>query len=300
MCLLIASICGDPVSEKICENATRQNGDGFGIAFLSRDRKDVRIIKYRALDPESQAFLIKKAGKRGPYLAHWRYGTAGPKNRKLCHPFRISRGCAMAHNGVMDIDDIPTGESDTSFLAELLVKQGCRTAKDVIEAIGEIPSNHLGGSKYAALQSNGDIYIHNEDAGTREGSVWHSNECGLKGYRTYGGTTVIGGSYYNRKSNVDTLSDYDWDSNDWEKVGDEWVYIGKDAEMVEKYGQKDDVSDEYYYHLKDGQVHQTFYGGKKQGVASLDDEDFLLDTEIDPDTQSILDQLENERISMDV
>ncbi len=194
MCLLIASLAGEPLDLETCENATVQNDDGFGVAYLSADRKSVKIMKFRSLDPESQHIVIKRIARRGPYLAHWRYGTSGGNVRRLAHPFRISRRCALAHNGVMQIEGQPADESDTSWLSKCLRDIGIRSARDVITTISNMPMSVLGGSKFATLSANGDIYLHNEKAGIRKGSIWHSNYCGINGTKYAGGRAVRRGN----------------------------------------------------------------------------------------------------------
>lgn len=182
MCLLIVSINGDPLPLSVFENATSSNRDGFGIAYPSDN--GVKIAKFLSLDPESQYLLTKKISKYGPYIVHWRYGTSGGSKRRLAHPFRISGQCALAHNGVMSVNDQPNEESDTSWLAAKLRDGGVKTAAGAIAAIGRLPSHITGGSKFAAISHDGKIYIHNAAAGIRVGNIWHSNGCGLNGSRS--------------------------------------------------------------------------------------------------------------------
>lgn len=179
MCLLIASRSGQCPPKEVCENASKVNDDGFGIAFPSKTKKSVIILKWATMDIEGQYKILQSISRKGPYIAHWRYGTSGPNNQELAHPFQVSDVCAFAHNGVMSSLDLIPGKSDTATLVEWFKKAGIRTIKETVESIKKIPTNILGGNKFAAISNDGEVEIHGEAVGTWKDGVWYSNTGGF-------------------------------------------------------------------------------------------------------------------------
>lgn len=182
MCLLIASPSAEPVELSTCIAATRSNMDGFGIAYLRPS--GVGIRKYRYLDPRDQFRLIRKAARRGPYIVHWRLacakGGSQQVNKRLAHPFRLSPGAAIAHNGILPIRPEP-GESDTSTLVAALIAAGATSAAAAIDAIACSDPDSIGWNKFAALCEKGDIYIHGERLGFFDDlGNWYSNLSGMQ------------------------------------------------------------------------------------------------------------------------
>lgn len=179
MCLLVASASGEPVSRDICENATENNGDGFGVAYPSEDKTRVVVHKWAFLKPKEQAYIIRKLAQKGvPYIAHWRFGTAGGTYRKLAHPFKVSRTCALAHNGVLPIQP-RHGESDTSTLVKLFQENEIIDARKIIEYTIKYNEKHsIGYNKIATINERGDIFIFNKRLGDVVDDVWFSNATG--------------------------------------------------------------------------------------------------------------------------
>lgn len=180
MCLIIASPDAEPIDFYTCRAATRANMDGFGIAYLRPS--GVGIRKYQYLDPRDQVRLIRKAARRGPYIVHWRLACAhGDKqqvNKRLAHPFRLSPGAAIAHNGILPVLP-PKGESDTSMLVQAMIESGATSAAAAIDAIACADRDSIGYNKFAALCEKGDIYIHGEGMGYYDDAGnWHSNWSG--------------------------------------------------------------------------------------------------------------------------
>lgn len=210
MCLLIASPSAEPVDLQTCIAATRSNMDGFGIAYLKTG--GVGIRKYRYLDPRDQFRLIRKAARRGPYIVHWRLacaqGGTQPVNKRLAHPFRLSPGAAIAHNGILPIRPEP-GESDTSTLVAALIAAGATSAAAAIDAIACSDPDDIGWNKFAALCAKGDIYIHGESGGHFDDvGNWHSNLSGMRQF-----------SYLTDEEEME-LADDDLLPNGWTMPGD--------------------------------------------------------------------------------
>lgn len=163
-------------------NAAFRNKDGFGYAYVHNDHT---VIK-KFLDWTEMAEKYYKDVELHPksvFLLHWRWATNGKISIKNSHPFALSQGGALIHNGVLRIEGMPTETSDSRFLVNNIINrfpQGWESQPwwvDVLEKY--IGTNN----KLAMLFDDGGYMIVNErlghwknpNDGTRTGGIWYSN-----------------------------------------------------------------------------------------------------------------------------
>lgn len=83
MCLIIAST-GPKPTEATLRDAARRNSDGNGFAWLHKGQVQWR----KGITTDEIVKMVAQA--KGPFVAHFRIGTHGPKVPELTHPFPIT------------------------------------------------------------------------------------------------------------------------------------------------------------------------------------------------------------------
>lgn len=189
MCLIIASQNGALTDESIVRLGFADNPDSWGI-MTSNGRRVITKKGFAWDDFEREYTRING----DPYVIHFRYATHGAIDLGNCHPFQVSSGLYMAHNGVINIKADNPAMSDSWHYAKLLRSSGI-TKGNIDAYIPEIGKEIGIGNKLAFLTSRGDIHIANQSSGVMNGSVWLSNpystwmlptEYEGQGYEGYG------------------------------------------------------------------------------------------------------------------
>lgn len=199
MCVILTAKASQAVTGSDITDMVLANQDGTGIAWCEDGR--VRLKRWLVPEPEAVAAFWADLESRGlPRMLHARLATHGGVCKELVHPFRLSDGSVLAHNGIISGVQVRKGESDTSAfvrqVVEPLVKElGADWLKpSILRVLGQTIGN---GNKFAILTPTGDFRLVNAHAGYWEPSgVWVSNR-NWKGGGYYGG-----GHYF-----------HDWD--DW-------------------------------------------------------------------------------------
>lgn len=176
MCLIVARDTTTPTAEGFPFSAAwDHNPDGFGIALA--DGKRLYVFKTRHRDRAERLLRDAMNGNR-PFLAHFRFRTRGKRNIDNCHPFPIGRHHAvMAHNGTLETDEGPKGESDSHMFARGVLGPladigGINHLFDKRSKIGRMLEFMTQGSRIALLRSTGQITIYGKGW-----TSWRSLKC---------------------------------------------------------------------------------------------------------------------------
>lgn len=174
MCLIIASPNGSVPKQEILDRSFQQNPDGFGLVYAVAGR--LRISK--GLDAEHyRATCDWLRTAHVPYILHTRWSTHGKVSLENCHPFRVSRGLAMAHNGVLTKEPIKNPRlSDTWHFVQRLKSVGINCQSVTPEFMKVLGSDIGKSNKLAFLTKDGNIFLCNEEQGTWDDDLWYSND----------------------------------------------------------------------------------------------------------------------------
>ncbi len=155
----------------------KKNPHGFGFMFAKNGKlkiyKAVRQIdnlfeKYQRLRLENPAAV---------FVLHYRWRTHGKISRANTHPFVINESLAFCHNGVIPgLHDERNVFSDTYIFNEFLKDANPHSLDDLRETT--LPA--VGFSKFAFLDTNGKVLIHNKKAGAVRNGDWFSNPSVLR------------------------------------------------------------------------------------------------------------------------
>jgi hypothetical protein len=175
MCLAIYKPKGKLVAGHEMRNAMRTNDDGWG--FAARTPSGELVVRRgvgeydsfrNALDPYMEDQVI----------IHFRMATHGSVKKGNCHPFMISPGLAVIHNGVIPIDlNVDKDKSDTWHFVELVLKKFYSLRRDfwVRPEFKYVIEQAVSGSKLVFLRDDGTYGIFNEGHGKWIDGIWYSN-----------------------------------------------------------------------------------------------------------------------------
>jgi hypothetical protein len=113
---------------------------------------------------------------------HFRYGTHGTRDISNCHPFKITKGLYLMHNGIAPIPQFDQNRSDTWHVAQLLKPMferdrgllGSKYLEEILQLVGG------SGSKWAFLRADGASRIVGRNKGVEHKGLWLSNSTPLE------------------------------------------------------------------------------------------------------------------------
>jgi hypothetical protein len=189
MCIIFYNERGTEYNPNEVSNAWFANDDGVGLMWV--DNGEVKVIRDLMSREDTVKLALAMTGI--PHVLHLRYGTHGPTNRELCHPFRVTPVEAaetvwMAHNGVMTDEECGGSpgpdESDTSVLARTLQAKSQSLGSDIFFNEGflrDLESRIDPYNKIIFLGSSGRVGIvhpgswHTDD----DTGIWYSNRYSI-------------------------------------------------------------------------------------------------------------------------
>lgn len=179
MCLLIVTTKTTVLTLDDFEEYHDYNSDGFGMMFYSKDKnKQLCIVKGANLRPHEQFRLWQRYGKGKQCTLHWRMATHGVVSDENTHPFIISDGYAIAHNGILSWRSTPEKSDTAHFVDDVLkpmqkVNPSCLNNKEVLKSIGQI----IGNSNKFVIGTPSGFEIVNRKHGyeNARNNAWYSN-----------------------------------------------------------------------------------------------------------------------------
>jgi len=169
-------------------NALTNNPHAVGIVY--RDNGKVNIQRF--VKPEANKEEIYNIIKdKEEFAIHFRYATHGILNLTNTHPFIVTNGLCMMHNGVMsEFGNLNKDWSDTKNFVEYFLKPyveeegiGVVQNKDFKEDLEKVIG---AGNKLLFIDKDFNFSIINENAGVWREGCWLSNSYSVEPpYSTY-------------------------------------------------------------------------------------------------------------------
>lgn len=179
MCLLLTATSAkmrDTLlnTEGLIADIYAKNSDGLGAMYATT--AGLKVVKTLPKNAEDVRKFIQKLPDDGRELAlHFRWRTHGDINLAQCHPYVVSTGTALMHNGILDTGNAADpSKSDTwHFIEDYLKLMSVDALHDpkVTEMIGEF----IGQNKFAIMSADGRLTVINKDQGISHDAVWFSN-----------------------------------------------------------------------------------------------------------------------------
>ena len=171
MCVIAVKPAGiDWPAVKYLKSCYSNNPHGAGIAWV--DEAGLHVKKgyfgwrrlwhdLRVLEPYS-------------VVLHCRIATHGSVSAENCHPFMLSNGVAMAHNGIINIKPAQKNMTDSETFGRQVLE---RFSVEGLEEphIRWLLEQAIGYSKVVLLKNDGKTIILNRDLGETFQGVWFSN-----------------------------------------------------------------------------------------------------------------------------
>lgn len=179
MCLAVLVQQGSKLPMEVFDKASFNNSDGFGYAFVHNGEVVVRKVT-AASELEMQFVKEHNAHyKSSPFLIHFRYATHGEVCMRNTHPFMLSNGGAIIHNGILPINPAKnTRDSDTRhFVRQFLNKlpDNWHKSEYILQVVAEAIGKN---NKLALLMPDKSYVIINESQGNWINGIWYSNASG--------------------------------------------------------------------------------------------------------------------------
>jgi len=199
MCIIAIQPKGTKIKESTLLNCWNSNGHGAGIMYANKGEV---IVKKELTDFAKFMELKREADKFNTNIViHFRIATSGGVNYENCHPFKVNEDIFFCHNGILDIEvPIYSKINDTQIYNNTFLK-GLPSNFVRNESLMQLIEFSIGANnKFVFLDSYGDFYIINENAGNWHKGAWYSN-------KSYLGAS----SYYAKPYSSKTINEYEDD-----------------------------------------------------------------------------------------
>lgn len=174
MCLAVYKPSGTLPDWEAYAEGFRSNSHGAGFAAV--DGGSVHIHKgffsFDAFREAFQPFANLQAA------VHFRLATHGNKDKDNCHPFLVTDGLSLIHNGILEIAcNQDKSKSDTWHYATLVLQPMAERDPDFFlrPEVVFMGGSAIRGSKFVFLRADGEFSIWNEDSGHWHADCWWSN-----------------------------------------------------------------------------------------------------------------------------
>jgi predicted glutamine amidotransferase len=119
MCLIIHKPAGVAIPEELLSAAAAHNPDGWGL--MGFDVSGHLLLEKHANVDVSELVNTEHTLRDAEYVLHLRRQTRGGSGIDNVHPFKVTDGIYLMHNGTLKIPPRVHGRSDTwHFVTELL------------------------------------------------------------------------------------------------------------------------------------------------------------------------------------
>ncbi len=176
MCILIHQPKDGFFSSEQLQDFYSKNRDGFG-AIVNRGN-EVKIVKMVGTLQQIEDLYYKEVACHEAVI-HFRMQTHGDIDLENCHPYEVTPGIWMAHNGILSTGNAAdTKMSDTWHYINDYLKPLLTAHPELLyqEAFLKLIGNHIGRSnKFALMNQQGECFIINRDSGIDHEGMWYSN-----------------------------------------------------------------------------------------------------------------------------
>lgn len=211
MCIIAIQTNGNFITKKTLRNCWDNNGDGAGLMYA----KDGKIVVKKELDSFTKFYEYKREADNygGNIVLHFRISTSAGINLLNVHPFKVNNEVQFCHNGILDIK-VPKDSqiNDTQIFNNSILRN---LPKDFQynHAIMQLIEQTIGErNKFVFLDTLGNYFIINEQAGNWDNGNWFSNNSYLYSY-----SNVITSNYYTKNKTTKSTNDF-WEDTDWDYI----------------------------------------------------------------------------------
>ncbi|MES2488201.1 MAG: class II glutamine amidotransferase [Pseudomonadota bacterium] len=177
MCLIIHKPRGTEIPADLLEAAVSLNRDGWGLMGFSPDG-ELLVERHAKVDLE-QILATERKLRDSEYVLHLRKRTRGAADVDNAHPFKVTNGIYMMHNGTIKLDARVAGMSDSwHFVSEILRPLAQRHTGVLLDnafhrllEIALRPENKLALLDYPARR----IILINQEHGAELDGLWLSS-----------------------------------------------------------------------------------------------------------------------------
>ena len=217
MCIAILNPTKVTLKRNVLKTCWDNNKDGAGMLYLQNGV----LTAYKEMDNFDDFYnhygWVRKNHRESQIVLHFRISTHGKVNLENCHPFMVNEDWGFVHNGIITNAERNADYSDTYMFNRSVLQM---LPKDWIHnnAMYELVSGYIGGSKLLFLNKDNEAYIMNEDWGVWDLGCWFSNKTYKESrYLDYGGKSVL----KTLPSTTTSSGKNDWDA--WDDYGmSEW------------------------------------------------------------------------------
>lgn len=119
MCLIIHKPRGARIPADLLQAAIALNRDGWGLMGFT-PHGDLLLERHATVDIE-ELLTTERRHRDTEYVLHLRRRTRGTSNADNAHPFKVSDGIYLMHNGTLRVETPVAGMSDTwHFVTDIL------------------------------------------------------------------------------------------------------------------------------------------------------------------------------------
>lgn len=177
MCLIVHKPAGLSIPAELLRAASVHNHDGWGLMGFGDDGE---LLLERHCEVELSALLaIERRWRRHEYVLHLRRQTRGGSGLDNVHPFRISEGLWLMHNGTVHLQPRVPGKSDTWHLVNDVLRPLQQRYPGLLSDPAFLPMLEHGlrrENKLAILdQPQRRIVLVNREQGAELDGLWLSN-----------------------------------------------------------------------------------------------------------------------------
>ncbi len=237
MCMAIFKPADKLLTKRAAKNSFDGNKHGAGYAYA----KDGKLVVEKGFFSFAKFWKAFNAIQKGnPCLVHFRWATHGKIDAANCHPFIVTNGVAMVHNGIFS-DFGGTKRSDTAEFTKCVLTPMFKSAPDAwkLPAYQYMLEKTVGvGNKVIILNALGEHLIVREFAGIWDKGIWYSNS----GYTSWASDDDTGvalpSSYSGSLTNL-PANPIDWKKPiDWHPRNETERILGAPSRLTHTQGYK--------------------------------------------------------------
>ena len=174
MCIIAIQPKGELISEQTLKNCWENNNDGAGIMYAENGK----ILVHKELTSFKKFMKFKRNLDSFDIniVFHFRISTSGKVDSNNIHPFKVNNDLYFCHNGILNIS-VPNDSviNDTQIYNNGILKNLPKGFQHNAGIMNLIRFSIGEKNKFVFLDSKGEFYIINEDAGIWDNEIWYSN-----------------------------------------------------------------------------------------------------------------------------
>ncbi len=153
----------------------QHNKDGLGVMYATASR-GLKVSKRLPQTLADVRAAVEKLPQDDREVAvHFRMRTHGDVDLANCHPYPVSQGVALMHNGILHTGNAADKtKSDTwHFVRDYLATLGIDALHDA--GFAKMLGDFIDSNRFAIMSGDGRCTVINREQGIEHGGVWFSN-----------------------------------------------------------------------------------------------------------------------------